>query len=192
MYEVYERLLKERGVKNSDVSKATGIPASTLSDWKKGRIKSLSMAKLWLIASYFNVSMEYMMTGEDDGTVEVPNIEVYEVSAGEGRSCSAPDSYKKEDGEYAKVVGDSMLPTLRNGDVVRIIETSTVEPSDYALVRINGDENTIKHAEVTKEGVWIRAENKEVFEDRFYSVEECLTVPVQIVGKAVEIVSRML
>lgn len=36
MFERYSEMLKERGVKNIDVSRATGIPASTFSDWKKG------------------------------------------------------------------------------------------------------------------------------------------------------------
>ena len=85
-----------------------------------------------------------------------------------------------------------MLPTLRNGDVVRIIATTKVEPSDIALVKINGDENTLKHCEVTSDGLWVRGENKDVFTDRFFTMEECLTIPVQIVGKAVEIVSRKL
>lgn len=37
MFERYSEMLKERGVKNIDVSRATGIPASTFSDWKKGK-----------------------------------------------------------------------------------------------------------------------------------------------------------
>ena len=37
MYERYVELLNEKGVKNIDVSRATGIPASTFSDWKKGK-----------------------------------------------------------------------------------------------------------------------------------------------------------
>lgn len=37
MFERYSEMLKERAVKNIDVSRATGIPASTFSDWKKGK-----------------------------------------------------------------------------------------------------------------------------------------------------------
>ena len=85
-----------------------------------------------------------------------------------------------------------MYPTLHDGDVVRIIETSKVEPTDIALLKVNGDENTLKHIEMTSDGVWIRGENTDVFEDRFFTIEEVLTMPVQIVGKAVEIVSRKL
>ena len=37
MYEVYQKLLDEKGLKNSDVARATGISNMTLSDWKRGK-----------------------------------------------------------------------------------------------------------------------------------------------------------
>ena len=63
MYEIYLELLEKSGRKSSDVSKATGIPASTFSDWKKGK-SSPKQDKLQKIADYFGVSVEYLMTGE--------------------------------------------------------------------------------------------------------------------------------
>ena len=38
MYEKYLELLEEKNCRNIDVSKATGIPPSTFSDWKKRKI----------------------------------------------------------------------------------------------------------------------------------------------------------
>lgn len=64
MYSVFLRLLKERGVKASDVSKATGIPQSTFSDWKKGRSKPKD-EKLQKIADYFGVTTHYLRTGKE-------------------------------------------------------------------------------------------------------------------------------
>lgn len=64
MYEIYLKLLKEKGVKTSDVCKATGIVASTFSDWKKGK-SSPKQDKLMKIADFFGVSLEYLMTGKD-------------------------------------------------------------------------------------------------------------------------------
>lgn len=37
MYEYYQKLLDEKGLKNADVSRATGISNMTLSDWKRGK-----------------------------------------------------------------------------------------------------------------------------------------------------------
>lgn len=37
MYEDYVRARDEKGFKDADVSRITGIPSSTFSDWKKGK-----------------------------------------------------------------------------------------------------------------------------------------------------------
>lgn len=64
MYEIYQRLLDEKGLKNADVARATGISNMTLSDWKRGKSvpKSDKMRK---IAEYLNVSADYLMTGKE-------------------------------------------------------------------------------------------------------------------------------
>lgn len=64
MYEIFEKLLKKKGVKASDVSKATGVVASTFSDWKKGK-SSPKIEKMVDIAHYFNVSLDYLATGKE-------------------------------------------------------------------------------------------------------------------------------
>ena len=64
MYEKYLELLEEKNCRNIDVSKATGIPPSTFSDWKKGK-SSPKLDKLKKIADYFNVQVEYL-TGESE------------------------------------------------------------------------------------------------------------------------------
>jgi len=63
MYTVFESLLKEKGVKASEVCKATGISSSAISDWKGGRYTPKA-DKLQKIADYFGVTVEYLMTGE--------------------------------------------------------------------------------------------------------------------------------
>lgn len=76
MYEIYQRLLDEKGLKNADVARATGISNMTLSDWKRGKSvpKSDKMRK---IAEYLNVSVDYLMTGKDtEFTLEMAQIDV--------------------------------------------------------------------------------------------------------------------
>lgn len=57
MYEVLERLMKEKGLKASDVAKATGIPSSVFTDWRKGRYTPKA-DKLYILAKFFGVPME--------------------------------------------------------------------------------------------------------------------------------------
>lgn len=64
MYEIYQRLLDEKGLKNADVARATGISNMTLSDWKRGK-STPKQDKLQKIADYFGVSIEYLMTGKE-------------------------------------------------------------------------------------------------------------------------------
>ena len=65
MYEIYCKLRDSKGVKDSDVVKATGITKSTFSDWKSGRSKPKN-DKLQKIADYFGVTIDYLMTGIED------------------------------------------------------------------------------------------------------------------------------
>ncbi|MEI3338875.1 MAG: helix-turn-helix transcriptional regulator [Eubacterium sp.] len=67
MYEIFEQLLQKYGISTYKVSKATGIAQSVFCLWKNG-ISTPKQDKMQKIADYFNVSLEYLMTGtEKDG-----------------------------------------------------------------------------------------------------------------------------
>lgn len=65
MYEIFENLLKERGVTAYKVAQDTGITTATLSSWKKGRYTP-KREKLQKLADYFGVTVDYLMTGENN------------------------------------------------------------------------------------------------------------------------------
>ena len=69
MYEVFEKLCKERGVTAYRVCKATGLTTASISNWKAGRYTP-KMDKMKKIADYFGVSVNYLMTGQMDGYYE--------------------------------------------------------------------------------------------------------------------------
>lgn len=60
MYEIYARLRDERGLNDYRVSKAVGISAASLSEWKRGKNKPKT-DKLQKLANFFGVSIEYLM-----------------------------------------------------------------------------------------------------------------------------------
>lgn len=64
MYSIYQKLLDEKGLKNADVARATGISNMTLSDWKNGK-STPKQDKLMRIAEFLGVSLEYLMTGKE-------------------------------------------------------------------------------------------------------------------------------
>ena len=63
MYEIYCKLRDAKGMKDADVARETGITKSTSSDWKNGRSNPKD-AKLKKIADLFEVSLDYLRTGE--------------------------------------------------------------------------------------------------------------------------------
>lgn len=64
MYEIFSKLIQERGITPYKVSKDTGVSQSTLSDWKRG-VSTPKQDKLQKIADYLGVSIDYLMTGEE-------------------------------------------------------------------------------------------------------------------------------
>lgn len=191
-YKVFEKLLEKDGVKAADVCRATGINSATFSNWKKGAYAP-KHDKLGLIAEYFGIApWVFYDEPENIDTYKRKNQSgIYDVDAGPGHyNSDQPSEYMDDampDSSYCRVHGDSMLPTLHDGDIVVVRHQQETAPNDYTVVKLNGDECTVKFVEIVDNGVWLRAENKEVFEDRFYTVQEVLSLPITIIGKAVEV-----
>lgn len=64
MYENYAKIRDSKGLRDSDVSKGTGISSSVFSDWKKKRYE-LKYDKLQKIADFLSVSTD-QLTGVYD------------------------------------------------------------------------------------------------------------------------------
>ena len=195
-YEKLKKICNEHGTTVSGLEKTLGFSNASLS---KGTPRA---DRLFKIAEYFDVPMEYFFDDaerldyyyeklQEQISEYLKGIEkpVYRASAGQGayNDTYTSDSITmgEEGYEYATVVGDSMLPELRDGDVIKIEPTSQTSPKDFTLIKIDGSDCTVKFVEVVENGIWVRALNKEVFEDRFYSIQDVLTLPITIIGKVV-------
>ena len=64
MYEIFAKLLEEKGLKAADVTRATGIKSPVFSEWKKGKSKP-NTEKMIKIANFLGVSVEYLTTGKE-------------------------------------------------------------------------------------------------------------------------------
>lgn len=85
-----------------------------------------------------------------------------------------------------QVRGDSMLPTLKDGDVVIVKKQPTVDSGDIAIVLVNGNDATVKEIKESPAGITLIGHNVAVYTPRFYSNEEIKNLPVQVLGKVVE------
>ena len=64
MVERIYNLMAEREISATELSKATGIKTSTLTQWKKG-LQKPSTDAIIKIAKYFGVTTDYLLLGED-------------------------------------------------------------------------------------------------------------------------------
>lgn len=63
MYEIFEKLLQDRGITAYRFCKDTGVSSSTISTWKKKNSKiGIELAEI--ISNYFNVTIDYVINGE--------------------------------------------------------------------------------------------------------------------------------
>lgn len=65
MYKIIEQLCTERGITITSMCKNAGVSRASLSDLKGGRKQGLSAGTLAKIATYFEVSVDYLLKGSD-------------------------------------------------------------------------------------------------------------------------------
>lgn len=77
LYSNIHALCEKEGIKDGTLCGNIGIRRSFLSELKAGRTKSLSTEVLSKIAAYFNVSVDYLLTGDQkESSPQQPQSEV--------------------------------------------------------------------------------------------------------------------
>jgi transcriptional regulator with XRE-family HTH domain len=82
-----DSLLKSRNLKRNAVYDSCGLAHNTFSNWSREEGVKIPAQSLYAIAQFFNVSVEYLLTGTSENPPEVLNL-AYEINA-------LPDVYKK-------------------------------------------------------------------------------------------------
>ena len=170
-YDVFARLLEEKGVKAYDVAKHTGVRQSTLSEWKRGTYTPKA-DKRKILADYFGVTLEYL-DGDSpyphgDPTVvekytqplEMIRIPVFNNIPGNLPLISITD--RREDimiknpndneSYYGIIVNDnSMSPRLMKNDIAVFREHNVCENDDIIIVKPKELDHAIIRRIVRKE-----------------------------------------
>ena len=79
IYANYVKLRDEKGLKDADVVRCTGIAKSTLSEWKRGK-STPKHDKLEKIAACLGVSVDYLKTGVEPAYSYFLDPEVAEIA----------------------------------------------------------------------------------------------------------------
>jgi len=205
-YFAFESLLKTHGVSVYQVAKATGIAASTFSDWKSGR-SSPKADKLARIADYFSVSLDELMgTNEGRRTAEasyrslrankmVPVIGV--IRAGSpivteetllGREFA--DVNDIEDYFFLVVCGDSMKNCgIMDGSYVLFHKQQYAENGDIVACLVDGDSATVKRFRKEHHKIVLEPEN-ENYSPIVLTSEDFEIGRARILGVAIEVKTK--
>ena len=91
-------------------------------------------------------------------------------------------------GEYfaLKVKGDSMEPKISAGDIVIVRKQEDIDSGDLAIVLVNGNEATIKKVMKFNGGINLVPNNPD-YEVMTYTNEQIESLPVNVIGKVVEL-----
>ena len=91
-------------------------------------------------------------------------------------------------GEYfaLRIKGDSMLPRMRDGDVVIVRRQPTADDGQTVVVLVNGESATVKKLQVRPDGLMLIPSNPD-YSPLFYSSRAVQSLPVTILGVVVEL-----
>lgn len=92
-------------------------------------------------------------------------------------------------GEYfaLRVRGKSMEPFMLDGDIVIVRKQEAADSGDIVIVLVNGDEATVKEIKIHEDGLMLIGKNVAVYSPHFYNQKQIEELPVQIIGKVVEV-----
>ena len=191
-YEIFENLLKREQTTVYRVAKATGISATTFTDWKNGR--SVPKAdKLKRVADYFGVSLEYML-GLEEGMGEKRVPIIGEIRAGSPIITEETLlGYEKaevsdiEDYFYLQVCGDSMKNIgMVDGSLVLFHKQQYAEDGEIVACLVGGDSATVKRFRRSHKNILLVPENED-YEPIRLCTEDFETGEARILGVAKEV-----
>lgn len=178
-----------------------GFPKSTTTELKMERTKSLSQQKLKLIADYFGVSVDYLVSEDNIPSIVRP-VQLKKIPMLGRIACGQPIYTDEEYGVYVDAtsntdcdfcltcVGDSMSGAeIYDGDVVFIKSMPLVPNGSIAAVQI-GDEATLKKWEYFPEkNMLVLTPYNAEYATQIYHGEELNSI--RCLGRAVSLQRRI-
>ena len=191
-----KRIREQFDLTQDELGEIAGVSGGAVSTWERGTAEP-RMGAIQKIADHFNISKSDIVDDNNlahkSSGVSIPIVSTI-VAGMPADAYEDPLGYEEISHELAKtgdficlkVKGDSMSPAIQDGDLVIIRQQNDVENGDIAVVRINGDEATLKKVQKSTDGITLIAYNPAVYEPHFYSNKEIEELPVEIGGKVIE------
>lgn len=182
-----------------EIAKSIGVSPQTFNTWCKG-IAIPRMGKVQALADYFNINKSDLIEDKKLNIDTVPIESGYtipvlgRVAAGYGKEAVeevigqieiSPALAAKGDYFGLLIKGDSMIPTLYDGDTVIVQRVDDAESGDLVIALVNGHDATCKRFQKYADGIALIPQNP-VYEPMRFTESEIDTTPVKILGKVIE------
>lgn len=194
--QILRELRNQRDVTGEELGKAISVSKNAISNWENNR-RMPDNETIKAIAEYFEVSTDFLLgVVSSNKRKGVPIPVLGRVVAGIPlEAVEEILDYEEISPELAKtgeffaleIKGTSMEPRIVEGDIVVVKKQNYIESGDIAVVLINGEEATIKQIIKQDDGILLNAYNPAVYKPTFYSYSQIKSLPVEIIGKVVEL-----
>lgn len=188
------QLTREQNMSMSELARRVGIAKSAISRYFNGT-RELPLNRIEDFAKALHTTSHFLLGVEPESPKGIKIPVLGTVPAGIPVSAvedildyeEIPKSWENQ-GEFfgLKIKGDSMYPTLENGDIVIVKKQSTADNGDTVIVMVNGEDTTCKRYERSGTGIML-IPNNNTYTPTFYTNEEIETLPLTIIGKVVEL-----
>ena len=191
--EKIKALRNEKGLSQEALGALVGVKKAAINKYETGRVVNIKRSTLQKLADALGVSPADLL---DDAEQRHPTP-TYDAAAGNGRIGDGVPTGEsnlriEEDQVVVTVRGRSMEPTLMDGDMVVVEPTSIPDDSTKIyLVKVNGEEHTLKRVEKKKDGLVLIGDNTSDYSPRLFTAEEVRELPVTIEGVVVSMIRRM-
>lgn len=204
-YDRFHELLDIHGTNVYKVSKATGIPASTFTDWKNGRSVP-KVDKMMRIADFFGVSLGELLGDEsarlhtDLGGINsgkrLPIIG--EIRAGApiitNEALLGTEYAEVDDADeyfFLRICGDSMKNIgILDGSLVLFRKQQYAENGDIVACLVGGDSATVKRFMRVKKCIRLFPENDD-YKPIILSTDDFEAGEARILGVALEVRTKL-
>lgn len=182
------------------LSDATGFSKSTLQRYETGFVSNIPIDRLKIIGNALDVRPEWLMGFNETDILHSSKKGVSIPVLGYVRAGIPIEAVEEildyeeisqdmaAQGEYfaLSIKGNSMEPRIAEGDVVIVRKQNIVENGELAVVLVNGNDATVKKFYMNDNGVTLISTNPS-FEPFYFSKNEVESLPVQVIGKVVEL-----
>ena len=196
-------LRKKMNMSQEDLSDKLGYKSfSSVQKWESG-IADPTFKTVEKIADVFGVSMNDLTTKDLNAPLSFNDTKsrgvripvLGEVAAGIPIEAVediidyeeiSEDMAKRGEFFGLRINGDSMLPMIYKGDIVIVRQQPDAETGDVVIVRINGDNATCKQLRKLSDGALELISMNPSYSPMFFSREDVISKPVEIIGKVIE------